>query len=63
MLENHFKQLNIAVTKQGFKVNASIDKTAFEKGVNGSYKLDITPQGATIVAFLCCRIDIIVNNS
>ena len=51
VLENHFKQLNIAVTKQGFKVNASIDKTAFEKGVNGSYKLDITPQGATIVAF------------
>ena len=51
VLEKHFTELKIAVSNKGFNITASIDKNAFEKGVKGSYKLDITPQGATIVAF------------
>ena len=51
VLEKHFTELKIAVSSKGFNINASIDKNAFEKGVKGSYKLDITPQGANIVAF------------
>ena len=51
VLEKHFTELKIAVSSKGFNITASIDKNAFEKGVKGSYKLDITLQGATIVAF------------
>ena len=51
VLEEHFRKLEIAVSSKGFNINASIDKSAFKKGVKGSYKLEITPQGATILAF------------
>ena len=51
VLEEHFRKLDIAVSSKGFNINASIDKSAFKKGVKGSYKLEITPQGATILAF------------
>lgn len=51
VLHEHFKVLNIPVSHKGFNIKASIDKSAFEKGVKGSYKLDITPEGATILAF------------
>ncbi|WP_294963420.1 beta-N-acetylhexosaminidase [uncultured Gilliamella sp.] len=51
ILKTHFKQLNIPVTKEGFKIESKIEKSAFDKGVNGAYKLDITQQGATIIGY------------
>ncbi|OCG24859.1 beta-N-acetylhexosaminidase [Gilliamella sp. wkB108] len=51
VLQNQFKQLNIPVGTEGFKIEGKIDKDNFDNGVNGAYKLNITQQGATIVGY------------
>lgn len=51
VLKNQFAQLKIPVTKEGFKIEGIINKSVFDKGVDGAYKLNITPQGANIIGY------------